>query len=119
ARKLRWLEEGISAPVDVASQHNSTENSMIVLGDVGMMLTWSNGIIGHMAAAQRPLELAPYPGPNHEKGMYLKAGMFFSIPKSSDKKEEAARFIDFFINDVEANKILNADRGVPVNSIVA
>ena len=44
--------------------------------------------------------------------------MYFSIPESSDKKEEAAKFINFFINDIEANKILNADRGVPVNSQV-
>ena len=50
--------------------------------------------------------------------MYLKPSMYFSIPESSDKKEEAAKFINFFINDVEANKILNADRGVPVNNEV-
>lgn len=118
AMHLDWLEQGIIAPLDVAKQHNSTENSLIVLGEVGMMFTWSNGVIGHSLAAQRPLELAPYPGPNHEKGLYLKPSMYFSIPESSDKKEEAAKFINFFINDIEANKILNADRGVPVNSQV-
>ena len=64
AMHLDWLEQGIIAPLDVAKQHNSTENSLIVLGEVGMMFTWSNGVIGHSLAAQRPLELAPYPGPN-------------------------------------------------------
>ena len=64
AMHLDWLEQGIIAPLDVASQHSSTENSLIVLGEVGMMFTWSNGVIGHSRAAQRPLELAPYPGPN-------------------------------------------------------
>ena len=27
-------------------------------------------------------------------------------------------FLDFFVNDVEANKVLNAERGVPVNTAV-
>jgi multiple sugar transport system substrate-binding protein len=44
--------------------------------------------------------------------------MFFSIPKSSKQQKEAAKFIDFFINDVEANKLIKGDRGVPVSSKV-
>lgn len=44
--------------------------------------------------------------------------MFFSIPKSSKQKEEAAKFIDFFVNNVEANKLIKGDRGVPVSSKV-
>ena len=27
-------------------------------------------------------------------------------------------FLDYFINDVEANKVLNAERGVPINTVV-
>jgi multiple sugar transport system substrate-binding protein len=45
--------------------------------------------------------------------------MFFSVPKSSKHKEEAAKFIDFFTNNVEANKLIKGDRGVPVSSKVA
>ncbi|GAA3329103.1 hypothetical protein GCM10020331_075780 [Ectobacillus funiculus] len=45
--------------------------------------------------------------------------MFFSVPKSSKHKEEAAKFIDFFTNSVEANKLIKGDRGVPVSAKVA
>ncbi|XEC94893.1 ABC transporter substrate-binding protein [Paenibacillus tarimensis] len=115
----RWVKEGLAPKLDVKAQHDSTENSMIVLGKLGLTFTWSNGIGAHAKAAQRPLEIAPMPGPNETKGMYLKPSMFFSIPKSSENQEEAAKFISFFVNNVEANKILNADRGVPVSSVVA
>lgn len=50
---------------------------------------------------------------------YLKPSMFFSIAETSEHKEEAAKFIDWFSNDVECNKILKGERGVPVNSEVA
>ncbi|WP_199613891.1 ABC transporter substrate-binding protein [Paenibacillus alkalitolerans] len=115
----KWVKEGLAPKLDVKAQHDSTENSMIVLGKLGLTFTWSNGIGAHAKAAQRPLDIAPMPGPNETKGMYLKPSMFFSIPESSENKEEAAKFISFFVNNVEANKILNADRGVPVSSVVA
>ena len=45
--------------------------------------------------------------------------MFFSISESSTNKEEAAKFLDWFTNSVDANKILLGERGVPINSKVA
>ncbi|MNT76905.1 putative ABC transporter substrate-binding protein YesO [compost metagenome] len=44
--------------------------------------------------------------------------MHFSISVNSTQKEAAAKFISYFVNDVEANKILNANRGMPVSSAV-
>ena len=44
--------------------------------------------------------------------------MFFSVAETSPHKELAVEFIDFFINDVEANKILFAERGVPISAKV-
>jgi multiple sugar transport system substrate-binding protein len=49
---------------------------------------------------------------------YIKPSMFFSISKDSKHAEEAAKFIDFFTNSVEANEILFAERGVPISSAV-
>ncbi|WP_051507088.1 hypothetical protein [Saccharibacillus sacchari] len=45
--------------------------------------------------------------------------MFLAISSYSEHKQAAAEFLDFFINDEEANDILNAERGVPVSSMVA
>ena len=57
-------------------------------------------------------------GPNMEKGLFLKPSMFFSVSENSKVKEEAAKFINFFVNDIEANKLILGDRGVPVSSKV-
>ncbi|MBB3112447.1 multiple sugar transport system substrate-binding protein [Paenibacillus phyllosphaerae] len=84
------------------------------------LLGWgySNQFIGATRKYGKPLSIAPPPGPNLDKGMFLKPGMMFSIAQNSKVKEEAAKFISFFVNDVEANKILKGERGVPVSKKV-
>jgi len=49
---------------------------------------------------------------------YIKPSMFFSITSQATQPDEAAAFIDWFVNSVEANEILSAERGVPVSSVV-
>ena len=51
--------------------------------------------------------------------MYLKPSQFFSIAETSQHKEEAAKFINWFTNSVECNEILMAERGIPINTEVA
>ena len=38
--------------------------------------------------------------------------------KGSQDKEMAANFMNFFVNSIEANRILNCERGVSINSDV-
>jgi multiple sugar transport system substrate-binding protein len=47
-------------------------------------------------------------------GLYFRASMYISMLSASQNKDLSARFIDFFVNDVEANRILMAERGVPI-----
>lgn len=86
----------------------------------GALLGWgySNQFITTAEKYGKPLQLAPIPGPNRDQGMFLKPGMFFSVAKNSKYKDEAAKFISFFVNDLEANKIMKAERGVPVSAKV-
>ncbi|CAM4445971.1 ABC transporter substrate-binding protein [Paenibacillus tarimensis] len=111
-------EKGTYPTLDVIMQHEAIEDQLIVHGKAPFDFRWSNQVVALTKAAGRPLKLAPLPGPDTAKGMYLKPAMFFSISKKSQQQEEAAKFIDFFINDVEANKIMNGERGVPVNDEV-
>jgi multiple sugar transport system substrate-binding protein len=62
--------------------------------------------------------LLPNGDPGSQEGLYLNPSMFFSIASTSKAKYQAAKFIDFFTNDVEANKVLAAERGVPISSKV-
>ena len=51
--------------------------------------------------------------------MYLKPSQFFSIAETSEHKQEAAEFINWFTNSVECNEILLGERGIPINTEVS
>lgn len=53
-----------------------------------------------------------------QDGTWVRVGMSFAITSHSQEQEAAAKFIDFFTNDLEANEILQAERGVPISSQV-
>ena len=62
-----------------------------------------------------------YPLPRVAGGQsanYLKPSMFFSITDQCQNADQAAMFIDYFTNNIEANDVLLAERGVPVSSHV-
>lgn len=61
----------------------------------------------------------PKPADSIKEQNYLKPTMFFSISQSSKQKEEAAKFLDWFVNDNECNLILKAERGIPINTDVS
>ena len=82
---------------------------------------WSNQVVAVQKAAgeTRTIKLVPLPRPAGKKSSnYIKPSQFFSITRDSKVPKEAAKFIDFFTNNLEANDILFAERGVPINSTV-
>lgn len=98
------------------------EGSPIVSGAEAMRYQWSNQLVALYTAAGEDRNFVLYPMPRVADGQsanYLKPSMFFSITENCDHVEEAALFIDFFTNSLEANEVLFAERGVPVSSVVA
>jgi multiple sugar transport system substrate-binding protein len=89
-----------------------------------MMYAHSNQIVAvQSAAGERELAPLPFPkqeGENPEPGNYLKPSQFWSITAKCPKEQAdvAAQIISFFTNDLEANDILAAERGVPISSAV-
>ncbi|MBW7453331.1 extracellular solute-binding protein [Paenibacillus sepulcri] len=53
---------------------------------------------------------------SEQAGSWLKATFFFSVSQDSKNKEEAMKFIDWFINDPEVGEISGTTRGVPASS---
>jgi len=98
------------------------ENNLFVKGQAAMTWLWTNQIVGSITAAgaNRNIKIVTLPVPVGAKtgGHYMKPSMFFSITANSKHPKEAAMFIDFFTNSVEANEILLAERGVPISSAV-
>lgn len=107
-------KNGSSPMPDVLAQIKGIEDDPLVKNEAVSVWQWSNQFVGLQTAAGRTLEMHPLPGPNVKAGMFLKPSMFFSISSNSKQKEEAAKFISYWVNDIEANKVIKGDRGVPV-----
>ncbi len=88
----------------------------IITSRAVMDYRWSNQLSAVMKAAGdgRNFKLWPLPRPEGGKSEnYIKPSMFFAITSSCENPEEAAKFINYFINSIEANEVLLAERGVP------
>ena len=72
-------------------------------------------------AAGKDLGMLMYPKTDDSVAgaMYLQPSQYFTIAETSEHKEEAAAFVDWFINSEEANLILMGERGTPANTEVA
>lgn len=115
----KLVKEEIAAPPKVTTTIKGLEDELIVQEKAPNIWFHSNQVVALQESAGRDLKLAVFPDlPGGEKGLYLKPGQFFSISTQSKQTEAAAKWIDFVTNDVEANEILAAERGVPISSKV-
>jgi multiple sugar transport system substrate-binding protein len=108
------VDAGVSPGYDVIQQIKGVEDELIAHGKAPFDFRWSNQVGALTTAAGRQLELTLLPGEGNAQGMYLKPAMLWSIPESSEHKEEAAKFINFFINNIKVYEIGGSDRGVPL-----
>ncbi|WP_128660677.1 extracellular solute-binding protein [Paenibacillus sp. 598K] len=118
SRVTKIVLDGAGMTPDQKAQLKGPEDDPAVKGEALGIWQWSNQFVGFQQLAQRDLAMQPMPGPNRQEGMFLKPSMYFSISENSKAKEEAAKFINFFVNDIEANKLILGDRGVPGSSVV-
>ncbi len=81
---------------------------------------WSNQLKAMQAAAPEGVELAltTLPSPDPVKSGFVACSMYFSIAASTSEPDESVKFLNYFVNSVDANKILLAERGIPVSSVV-
>ncbi|MBD8068686.1 ABC transporter substrate-binding protein [Bacillus sp. PS06] len=112
------VKEGAVPTPDYLAQVKGIEDDPVVKENAIGIWQWSNQFVGLQQVANRPLKIHNMPGPNTADGLYLKPGMFWSVANNSKHKEEAAKFIDFFVNNEEANKLVLGDRGIPGSSAV-
>ncbi|AIQ68542.1 ABC transporter substrate-binding protein [Paenibacillus graminis] len=110
------IAQGAVPSQDKLSQNKGViEEADVVKGTGIGIWQWSNQYVALQIAVNRPMELAPMPGPDMEKGLYMQPSMYWSVTANSKNKEEAAKFIDFWTNNVEANKLIKGERGVPIS----
>jgi len=117
-------KEGAIADYGIQNEIGTNiEADWIAYGDAAMIMLSSNQFqaLSNVAAESGiTLELATIPRvhADGQSGMVVRSSQQMSIWKGSENKEMAANFINFFINSIECNKVLNCERGVSINSDV-
>lgn len=96
------------------------ESDYLVTGKAAMTYCASNQFIALSGAAKRPLKLTVIPRESKDGplGVAMQSSQMFGIYNGSKYKEEAAKFISFFVNDPDANRILKGERGVSIMQTV-
>src|SRR5690606_3546778 len=60
--------------------------------------------------------VAPPTSNPDNSGLYLKPSMLLSVSARTEHPTEAAKLVDFLVNDPEAAKILGTNRGIPATN---
>jgi multiple sugar transport system substrate-binding protein len=116
-------EEGAIPRLEEEPVSSNVDKLPMVFGKSAMEHLHSNQLVAMWTAAGASRNFKIMPLPRVEGGIspvYMKPSQYFSITSTSALKTQAARFINFFTNDIEANKILGGERGVPIaNKVLA
>lgn len=96
------------------------EGDYIVTEEAAMTWVASNQIASIVNACGRDIKIAMVPKIEEDGpyGMIVQSSQQFSVSSHSKHKEEAIAFLDYFVNNIDANLVLNGERGVPIMSKV-
>lgn len=113
-------KDGIVPPIDVtvANKENDPKLDNLLNGTIMIQRGYaaSIGAIDGVKPGQFGLMVTPKAV---KSGSFLLPAQFFAVSKESKYPEEAKKFIDWFVNDVEAGKILGLSRGPQVSKKVS
>jgi len=127
ATYLEWTKkfeelrkEGLVPPPDVnaSDKENDPQMDLMAAGKVLMRYSFSNNLGTWDSIKPGAYSLVTMPRAE-QAGGWLKPSMFLAVTKDSKHAEEAKKFIDWFVNDQEAAKILQTFRGLPANKEIA
>ena len=95
------------------------EAGPVVTGEAASIFEWNN-YASKVSTVNDKIKMVtpPLSDSSDAKGLWMKPGMFFASAETSKVKQEAAEFINWFINSEEANDIMMAERGTPVSSAI-
>lgn len=112
-------EEAVSPAEQTTQLDGSVENTPLGRGKATADNNWDAPSSGYLAIIPTGIALAPMPsGSDGTPGQYFKPSMFLGVSANTGHAKEAARLVDFLLNDEAAAKILGATRGIPVNETI-
>lgn len=100
---------------DIIHEGNITDISkqLVVTGKAATSWVWANQMPELKKNTKDELGVVAYPG--DPSAQWARAAMYWSVARSSTKKDTAADVINYLVNDEEAVNILGTDRGLPSN----
>lgn len=112
-------DKGILTPPDITLTDKELDPSAdsVIVGSAVARHIFSNQVGSITSLKPDAIEFASFPK-GVEAGGWLKPGMFWTVNGQSDHQEEAKKFVEWFVNDEEAGKILGLTRGIPINDKV-
>jgi multiple sugar transport system substrate-binding protein len=96
------------------------EQSLLGTGKGAMGMWWTNQLNALTSSSGKELTLMRMPKTEGSTtgGMFLQPAMYYAMSAKGKHPAEAAKLIDFLVNDPDAAAILLSDRGLPTNSKV-
>ena len=114
------IDLNVAADPDEQAQLASLglEGSPVVAGKAATSIEWNNGAVRASSINDKlHIAMPPVSTADDYSGLWIKPGMFFSVAETSEVKEEAAKFISWFLNSEEANAVIAGERGVPTSAL--
>jgi len=105
-----------SAPTaDLIHEANGGDvtKQLVVTGTAATSFLWANQITEVQAKTKQTLGVMAYPG--NPNAQWARAALYFSVARSSAKKDRAVDVINFLVNSNEVGKLWGADRGLSAN----
>lgn len=129
ARLMQGIQEGWLYDNDRIANVEASNivSHPLVFGATDSSRTWcafafSNQLAAFASAAAADnieLGITSWASANPQASNYMKPGQFFSVTTDSKNPDLAVAFLNYLINDPQANIKLRAERGIPANSAVA
>ncbi|ACM28288.1 carbohydrate ABC transporter substrate-binding protein [Agrobacterium rhizogenes] len=116
---LRQRGGTVSADVQTLDQ-NVIESNCLALGKSAIGMAYSNQLVGYQLVVKSKLAVTMLPREKKDgpSGHYYRPALIWSVGATSKNGEAAAKFINFFVSDPDAGKILGVERGVPMSPAV-
>ncbi|WFU01631.1 ABC transporter substrate-binding protein [Rhizobium sp. CB3171] len=116
---LRQRGGTVSPDVQTLDQ-NTIESNCLAQGKSAIGMAYSNQLVGYQLVVKSKLAITMLPREKKDgpSGHYYRPALIWSVGSSSKNGEAAAKFINFFVNDLDAGKVLGVERGVPMSPAV-
>lgn len=111
----KMMETGAAPSASQTVEDGAAQPEMTLMGQgkQGMKISWSNQMNSYSGS---PLVMMKLPNESKEPGAWLRSSMEYAISSKSQHPKEAAQFINYLVNNMDAATLIKSDRGMPANT---